>query len=122
MVFRSNEENDEQSINDGIYHNDESEDVTNTKDNEDCMLTTYDNPFNPFTQFELWFKYDMLHGYNTCIILSRTANTNPIQSDYYNNADIIDAIDYICKEFPLLYKKVYKSDYNNDEKVETIND
>ena len=28
------------------------------------MLTTEDNPFNPWTQYELWRRWDIDHGYN----------------------------------------------------------
>ena len=30
------------------------------------LVTTADNPFSPFTQFDSWFMYDMRMGYNTC--------------------------------------------------------
>ena len=83
---------------------------TNDQDSY-CMLTTYDNPYNPFTQFNLWFKHDMLLGHNCCGLLAKTACLNNIQSDYYNQKDVNDAINYICKEFPLIYKKVYRSDF-----------
>ena len=32
----------------------------------DWMLTTSDNPYNPFTQFDEWQMFDSLQGYNTC--------------------------------------------------------
>ena len=25
---------------------------------KDCMLTTFDNPYNPFDDFTLWMMYD----------------------------------------------------------------
>jgi len=79
------------------------------------MLTTYDNPYNPFTQFNLWFKHDLLLGHNSCGLLDKVACVNFIQSEKLNEKDINDAIDYICEQFPLIYKKVTKSDY---EKIE----
>ena len=30
------------------------------------MLTTKDNPYSPFDQFELWQLYDIEMGYQTC--------------------------------------------------------
>ena len=35
------------------------------------MLTTLDNPFNPFVQWDQWFAFDMRQGYNTCAYLAR---------------------------------------------------
>lgn len=98
-------------------------DSTSTKPNEskesdsndriavDHMLTTFDNPYNPFDEFELWFKTDMYLGYNSCGLLERTANVNNIQSDELNEKDISDAIDYIVSQNPLIYKKVSRKNY-----------
>ena len=38
---------------------------------KDVMLTTIDNPYNPFTNFDEWWAFDISHGYNTCAYLSR---------------------------------------------------
>lgn len=38
---------------------------------EDVMLTTLDNPYNPFTHFEEWYAYDVSQGYHTCSYLAR---------------------------------------------------
>lgn len=35
------------------------------------MLTTIDNPFDPFTQYDEWYAYDIDHGYDTCGYLAR---------------------------------------------------
>ena len=40
---------------------------------KDCMLTTFDNPYNPFDDFTLWLLYDKEQGYNTCERLARIA-------------------------------------------------
>ena len=29
-----------------------------------CALTTFDNPFDPFEQFNSWFMFDCEKGYN----------------------------------------------------------
>lgn len=41
------------------------------------MLTTTDNPFNPFTQFDDWFAFDEQKGYHTCSYLARICKTSP---------------------------------------------
>ena len=39
----------------------------------DYMLTTIDNPYDPFTQWDDWYKFDMVKGYDTCGYLARLA-------------------------------------------------
>lgn len=75
------------------------------------MLSTYDNPYSPFDEFELWFKTDMVLGHNCCQLLDETANINVVQSETLNEKDSLDAIDYIVKQNPLVYRKVLKEDY-----------
>ena len=40
------------------------------------MLTTIDNPFNPFTNFDDWYAFDTSKGYNTCAYLDRICNSS----------------------------------------------
>ena len=40
------------------------------------FITTIDNPFDPFEQFEDWNRFDEDHGYFTLSYLERVANTN----------------------------------------------
>lgn len=44
----------------------------------ETMLTTIDNPFNPFEQFVDWFMYDQQKGYNT---YSRIARLMPADDE-----------------------------------------
>ena len=71
------------------------------------MLTTNDNPFNPFNQFDSWFMFDVEKGYNSCAYLSRIAKTSDQMSDDENEEEIERAIDEIIKyDFMNIYKKV----------------
>ena len=45
------------------------------------MLTTKDNPFSPFTQFDEWYAYDTSMQYNTCAYLDRVTRTSNELSD-----------------------------------------
>ena len=58
-------------------------------------LTTADNPYNPYTQFDEWFAFDTQHGYNSCAYLARLAHPATGLSDRENNLEIEDAIDRI---------------------------
>lgn len=70
-------------------------------------LSTFDNPFSPFTQFNEWFIWDVTHGYNSCGYLARIARTSPQLTDEENNAEIERAIDEIISLDPMnIYVKV----------------
>ena len=74
---------------------------------KEIMLTTIDNPFDPFTQFDSWLSYDMEKGYNSCAYLAKIANTSDCLSDEENLQEIERAIDEIIKnDFMNIYKKV----------------
>lgn len=71
------------------------------------MLTTIDNPFDPFTQFDQWLSYDEDSGYYTNQYLARIARPSPDQSDSDQELAIETAIDEIISENILgIYKKV----------------
>ena len=74
----------------------------------DVMLTTIDNPFDPFTQWDEWKRFDEDKKYFTCSYLARIAITSDDLSDADNEKAIEDAINEIV-EFNVLgiYKKVF---------------
>lgn len=79
------------------------------------MLTTIDNPFNPFTQFDEWLAFDNEKGYDTCNYLARIAKTSDELSDEDEELAITRAIDEIVLYNPLgVYKKVTPDDYKNE--------
>jgi len=79
---------------------------------DQVMLTTEDNPFNPFTQFDEWNDYDEAQGYNTNAYLARVANVaESLTEDEYNN-EIQNAINEIVTMNVLgIYKKVTPDDF-----------
>lgn len=84
------------------------------------MLTTTDNPYNPFTQYDSWAAYDRQMGYYTPEYLARIAKTSSILSDAQNDAIVEDAINEIVALNILgIYKKVIWPDsYKNEENLE----
>jgi hypothetical protein len=62
------------------------------------MLTTIDNPFDPFTQFVEWDTYDRYLGYNTTSFLARIVRTSDELSDADQALAIEEAIDEIVRE------------------------
>lgn len=65
---------------------------------DDHMLTTIDNPWNPFTNYDEWYQWDHEHGYDTPGYLARIAKTSHDLSDADNDDAIEDAIDTIVTE------------------------
>lgn len=75
--------------------------------NKKVMLSTKDNPFNPFTQFDQWYLFDIEKGYYSCGFLARIARTSEQFSDRENELEIERAIDEIIKyDFRNIYIKV----------------
>ena len=82
------------------------------------MLTTKDNPFDPFDQFDSWYRFDMDKGYCSCSYLARIARTSDQFTDQENNQEIERAIDEIIKyDFKNIYKKVTRIIKEESEKV-----
>ena len=82
----------------------------------DAMLTTTDNPFDPFTQFDEWFAFDESKGYHTCAYLARITKASDELSQSDEDLAIEAAIDEIVKLNVLgIYKKVVKVSDKLDE-------
>jgi len=56
-------------------------DTTATVSEAKAWLTTSDNPYNPFTQWDDWYNYDVSSGYNTCSYLARIVHGSNELSD-----------------------------------------
>ena len=83
------------------------------------MLTTFDNPFDPFEQFSSWFLFDVEKGYNTCSYLGRITNFSDDMSTKEENEEVERAIDEIIKyDFMNIYKKVKKEVEDPNETTE----
>lgn len=80
------------------------------------MLTTFDNPFDPFEQFTSWFLFDVEKGYNTCSYLARIAQISDDFTQKETNEEIEKAIDKIISRDPFnIYKKVERKSTNNQQ-------
>lgn len=74
-----------------------------------CALTTIDNPYDPFNQFDDWFAFDEIKGYHSCAYLGRIAKTSEQLSDLDQAEAVEQAIDDIIRLDPFkIYKKVEK--------------
>lgn len=79
------------------------------------MLSTIDNPFNPFEDFNSWFLFDVEKGYNSCSYLARIAKTSNEFTEEEEAEEIERAIDEIIQyDFMNLYIKVKQADSEED--------
>jgi hypothetical protein len=85
-------------------------DVNNITD--DSMLSTSDNPYNPFLQWDEWYAFDTSKGYHTCAYLARVCKSSPELSEVDQNLSISEAIDKIIALNLLgIYIKVNRNDF-----------
>ncbi len=74
-------------------------DVTGSgTDREEYVLTTVDNPFDPFTHFDQWLAYDRRLGYHTPSLLARITIMSDDLSEIDQFIAVQDAIDEIVQE------------------------
>lgn len=84
------------------------------------MITTVDNPYDPFNQFDEWFAFDdgnkgnLVHQYfgcNSCQILDRFSFSSSEISPAISEDENERAIDEICEAYKMfgIFKKVSKN-------------
>lgn len=77
----------------------------------DSMLTTIDNPYDPFTEFDKWYNFDELKGYHSCAYLARITVSSHSLSEQDESLAIERAIDEIVELDVLgIYKKAVKKE------------
>jgi hypothetical protein len=71
------------------------------------MLSTVDNPYDPFTQFDEWYAFDEAAGYHSSALLARIVRTSDDLSEADQSLAIEQAIDEVVRENVLgIYRKV----------------
>jgi len=64
---------------------------------EVCFVTTLDNPYNYFDDFDNWYDFDTSHGYNTCQYVAGVTKTSGELSDRDRALAINQAVDDIVR-------------------------
>lgn len=52
------------------------------------FLTTEDNPWNPFENWDEWYNFDMMNGYDTCGKIARLTRYSPVLPENINTEEI----------------------------------
>lgn len=77
------------------------------------MLTTVDNPYDPFTEFDQWRNFDESSGYHTLPLLGRVVITSDDLSEADQSFAIEEAIDEIVREnVSGVHRKVTAEDFS----------
>ena len=72
-------------------------------------VTTVDNPFDPFENFDEWLHFDIEKGYYSGSKLARLMTKDEFLTEDEENEEIEKAIDRLIEIDPLdLYRKVVK--------------
>ena len=75
------------------------------------FVTTLDNPYDYFTQFDEWYAFDTEKGYNTCAYLARIAKTSKEMSEADYEQAVNDAVDEIVRlNITGNYKKIRQTE------------
>jgi len=91
----------------------DSIDDTSSADEVVYMLTTDDNPHNPFDDFHAWWLYDELHGYHSCGLLARYTFTSTELPQWMQDEARHEAIDQVLAQaVHANFKKVSQKDYS----------
>ena len=84
------------------------------------VITTLDNPWNPFLFFDEWLAWDNKHHYETCRWLDHYMFSSNQLSDQQIDADIDEAQNKLLARNPYgLHVKVY--DYEADKLIPLFN-
>lgn len=76
-----------------------------------CRVTTIDNPFDPFSQFDSWYAFDVEKGYYTCSRIARLTNLTDEMSEAERDNENERAIDKLIEIDVLdIYRKVVQQE------------
>lgn len=80
---------------------------------EEVMITTIDNPYDPFEEFTQWDLFDKEKGYNTTSRLARLVNLTDEMTQQEENEAVEIAIDRLIElDFLDIYRKVKRTTVN----------
>ena len=77
-------------------------------------ITTFDNPYDPFDQFDQWFLFDVEKKYNTCSLMARLSHLSDDMTQKEEDEEVERVIDRIIElDFRNIYRKITKQPKEN---------
>lgn len=87
----------------------------------DCAITTVDNPFDPFDQFNDWLMFDKEKGYHSCERVVRLAKFTDDMSEPEINEEFERAIDRLISLDCLdIFKKITRKAEDNESEAQNL--
>lgn len=76
---------------------------------KEYMLSTIDNPYDPFEEFTLWLMFDKEKGYDSCERLMRIAQISDDMTQKEIDEEVDRAMDILIEhDFTNTFKRVTK--------------
>lgn len=76
---------------------------------KEVFITTHDNPYDYFKQFDQWYNFDRQKGYFTPEYVARLARLAPDLSEEEEQIEMENTFDKIIEWNGNFYKKIYKN-------------
>ena len=77
-------------------------------------LTTIDNPYDPFDQFEEWFQYDVQHSYNCCGLVALLAETSDSMTEQEKDSILFEGMKQLIETDPLNQYTIVEREVSDD--------
>lgn len=85
----------------------------------EVAISTFDNPYNPFDNFDEWFRYDTDKGYGSCQVLAALTETFEGMTDKEFNEEMERGINELLLADPVnLYIKVVRESDDFEDELE----
>lgn len=87
---------------------------------DDPMIVSYGNPYNPFTDFQGWWRWDYIVLWDVSGILARNVANTSSETDVQQRLNILEEMKRIVNDHPRMFRIVKKSDYDDPEMYKKI--
>lgn len=92
----------------------------------ETALTTIDNPYSPFSQFDDWYSYDTEKGYDCCGYIDRMKTVLKQDTTYLSEESEDSVLENVINEIVTtdptgLFVKVEKTKENKNKDYKIVN-